>query len=198
MVKKIVAITGVLAVTLTLVVLAQDRHGKHHKGGMHGQMHGHAHGADGSGHDEATMPGLRGENATAQESEEIRVLFRNFETMSREVENLPDGIKTITRSSDPAVMAALTSHVVGMLDRVAKNDDPKIIIQSPTLDIFFVRGDKIKTQFDVTSDGVMVIQTSDDPEIVAALQTHAAEVTAMTDRGMEAVHEMMMQRGQSH
>ena len=32
--------------------------------------------------------------------------------------------------------------------------------------------------------GVFVVQTSDDPEVVAALHTHAVEVTAMTERGM--------------
>ena len=39
-----------------------------------------------------------------------------------------------------------------------------------------------------------MIQTSDDPEVVAALHTHAAEVSAMVERGMEAVHEMMAAR----
>ena len=39
-----------------------------------------------------------------------------------------------------------------------------------------------------------MIQTADDPEIVTALQTHAAEVSDMADRGMQAVHEMMMER----
>ena len=33
---------------------------------------------------------------------------------------------------------------------------------------------------------------SPDPEVVAALHTHAAEVSDMADRGMQAVHERMM------
>jgi len=40
----------------------------------------------------------------------------------------------------------------------------------------------------------VVVQTSDDPEVVVALQTHAAEVSDMVDRGMQAVHEAMMRR----
>jgi hypothetical protein len=84
----------------------------HMLGGMHG------HGADGTGHYERTMPGLRGENATPEESAELAVLFRNFRTLSREVTNLPDGIRTVTWSSDPDVMAALVSHVTGMIGRV--------------------------------------------------------------------------------
>lgn len=158
-------------------------------------MGGHMHGADGMGHDEVNMPGLRGANATDQESAELAVMFNNFKTLSREVENLPDGIRTVTRSSDPDVMAALVSHVSGMIGRVENLDDPQIFIQSPTLDIFFQRGDKIETTIDVTDEGVVVVQTSADPEVVTALQVHAGEVSAMAERGMEAVHEMMMARG---
>lgn len=156
--------------------------------------HGHMHGADGTGHDEANMPGLRGENATQEESAELAVLFRNFDTISRKVDNLPNGIRTVTGSSDNAVMDALVSHVVGMIDRVERKDDPKIFIQSPTLDIFFLRGDGIETDIAVTEAGIVVTQTSDDPELVSALQIHAGEVSDMADRGMRAVHEMMMRR----
>lgn len=157
----------------------------------------HGHGA-GHMHDEANMPGLRGENATAEESAEIAVLFRGFETITREVQNLPNGIKTLTRSSDQAVVDALISHSVGMIDRVDQLDDPQTIIQSPTLDIFFLRGEAITSNIDIIEGGLLVIQTSDDPDVVAALHAHAAEVTAMTERGMDAVHDMMMERGKGH
>lgn len=166
---------------------------QHMKHGMQGQ-HGHMHGADGTGHDEVNMPGLRGDNATPEESAELAVMFRNFETLSREVENLPNGIRTVTRSSDEHVMEALVNHVVGMIDRVGQLDDPQIMIQSPTLDIFFVRGERILSDVEITEDGIVVVQTSDDPEVVEALHVHAAEVSAMAERGMDAVHEMMMRR----
>lgn len=152
----------------------------------------HSHGADGTGHDMINMPGLRGANASAEESLELAVMFNGFESFTRTVENLPNGIRTVTRTSDPEVMEALVNHVAGMTERVFNNDDPKIIIQSKTLDIFFVRGDGILTDLDVLDDGIEVVQTSDDAEVVEALQAHAAEVSAMAERGMDAVHEMMM------
>jgi hypothetical protein len=155
----------------------------HHMGGHEGMQ--------GGMHDEANMPGLRGENATDQETAELAAMFRNFETITREVENLPKGIRTVTRSSDPEVMDQLTSHVIGMIDRVETMDDPKIFIQSPTLDIFFAQGDQLTTEIDLTDDGIIVVQTTENPELVRALHEHAAEVTAMSDRGMAAVHEMM-------
>ena len=171
------------------VLLAQGQGFAQMRGHMHGGMHGH-----GAGHDEATMPGLRGLNATPDESAELAVLFRNFQTLSRDVTNLPNGIRTVTRSSDPAVMDALISHTTGMIARVERGDDPQIMIQSPTLDIFFQRGEGISSEISVTEEGIVVVQTSTDPEVVAALHTHAAEVSDLVARGMLAVHEMMMKR----
>ena len=46
----------------------------------------------------------------------------------------------------------------------------------------------------MTDEGIVVVQTSDDPDVVKALQTHAGEVSDMVERGMEAVHESMMKR----
>lgn len=174
---------ALLPVEDTSAQMGQPRH-------HHGPGDGHRLGM----HDERTMPGLMGLNASERESEELAVMFRNFETMTRTVENLPNGIRTVTHSSDSEVMGVLASHVVGMIDRVERGDDPQIMIQSPTLDIFFVRGDAIATQIDFDEEGIIVVQTSDDPAMVAALQTHAAEVSAMAERGMQAVHEMMMDR----
>lgn len=163
----------------------------------HGGMHGHGmahHGADGTGHDEVNMPGLRGVDATPEESAELAVMFRNFEAIYRTVEELPNGIRTVTGSDDPEIMAVIASHVTGMIARVEEGRDPQIFIQSPTLDIFFERRESITTEIDVTDAGIVVVQTSDDPEVVAALHEHAGEVSAMADRGMDAVHEMMMRR----
>ncbi|WP_298676497.1 hypothetical protein [uncultured Lentibacter sp.] len=163
------------------------------------QMRGHEHGAHhghgaGHRHDMGAMPGLKGRDATEEESEELAVMFRRFEEISRSVENLPNGIRTVTFAQDEELMGVVASHVIGMIDRVDEGRDPEVIIQSPTLDILFERRARIVTEMDMTDEGIVVIQTSDDPEVVAALQTHAAEVSAMVERGMEAVHEMMAAR----
>ena len=164
--------------------------------GDHGMMN--HHGGWIMQHDETNMPGLQGENATPEESADLAVLFNNFDTITREVENLPNGIRTVTRSSDADVMDALVNHSVGMIDRVGQLDDPKILIQSPTLYIFFLQGEDIVSEVSIENEGLIVVQTSENPQIVEALQVHAAEVSAMSDRGMQAVHEMMMANGESH
>ena len=50
-------------------------------------------------------------------------MFHNFQTFTRKVTNLPDGIRTVTRSADSEVMAALVSHVTSMISRVENLDD---------------------------------------------------------------------------
>ncbi len=194
-----VALTCVIALLAGGVYLF-DRDGSFAQMMHHGQGHhymGKHHGADGGGHDMVNMPGLRGLDATQRESEELAIMFRNFPQITRDVENLPNGIRTITHSRDENLMAVIASHVVGMTERVNEGRDPQILIQSPTLDILFERRASIATEIDMTDEGIVVIQTSDDPEVVAALHEHAGEVSAMVERGMEAVHEMMMNRAEN-
>jgi len=163
---------------------------------MHNNMH-NQHSSGGMGHDIKNMPGLSGVNATQDESDELAIMFENFDTISREVTNLPNGIRTVTRSSDENVMAVLVSHITGMVDRVSRGDDPQIFIQSPTLDILFANGAKMQSQIDATEGGIVVVRTSADPDVVKALHVHAAEVSDMADHGMQAVHDAMAQRAKN-
>lgn len=159
-------------------------------GGGHGM--GMMHGRDGTGHDEVTMPGLRGLDATPEESAEMAEMFRKFPLIVRQVETLPNGIRAVTGSEDPELMAIIVSHVTGMIARVEEGRDPMVFIQSPTIDILFERRQFIETAIEVTEAGIVVVQTSDDPEVVAALHSHAAEVSDMAARGMQSVHERIM------
>jgi len=78
-----------------------------------------------------------------------------------------------------------------MVTRLAEGRNPEVIIQSPTLDALFDFHDEIETEIERTNDGVKVVQTSENPEVVFLLQAHAAEVSDMSLRGMVAVHERM-------
>ena len=186
-------IIGVAVAVLGLGIAFKDTIQTHMYAYMHSSMH-KSHIANGMGHNINNMPGLRGANASQAESDELAVMFENFDTITREVTNLPNGIRTVTRSSDEDVMAVLVNHIVGMVDRVSRGDDPKIFIQSPTLDVLFASGAEMQSQIDVTEEGVVVVRTSTDPDVVEALHVHAAEISDMADRGMQAVHDAMAQR----
>ena len=186
-------IIGAAVVAIGLGVAFKGTIQTHMYAFMHSSMHDR-HSAGGMGHDMKNMPGLRGANASQAESDELAVMFENFDTITREVTNLPNGIRTVTRSSDENVMAVLVSHIAGMVDRVERGDDPKIFIQSPTLDILFTNGADMHSHIDVADEGIVVVRTSTGPEVVAALHIHAAEVSGMIDHGMQAVYEAMAQR----
>ena len=151
---------------------------QHHEGGQHI-------------HDEVNMPGLQGKDTTQQEVSDLREIFRSHKGISRDVTNISNGIITTTEAEDETLREAIVSHVSMMVTRLQEGKNPEVIIQSPTLDALFEVYDEIETEIELTELGVKVIQTSANPAVVGLLQTHAAEVSDMSKRGMQAVHERM-------
>jgi hypothetical protein len=158
--------------------------------GMHGRMGPSMRGQIGPG-----MMGMNGGSATAAEHSDIRNLFFNHESIKRTVSNLPDGIRTVTESDDPQIAATIKKHVAAMGKRLEEGRDPGLPIESYALHSIFRDKDKIKTAYEVTEKGIVVVQTSTDARAVKALQDHAAEVTDLAQRGMVAAHEAMMKNG---
>ena len=126
---------------------------------------------------------------------DIRDLFFSHESIKRTVTNLPDGIRTVTELDDPQVAATIKKHVAEMGKRVEEGRDPGLPIESAALHSIFRDKDKIKTAYEMTEKGIIVVQTSTDATAVKALQDHAAEVTDLAQRGMVAAHEAMMKKG---
>jgi hypothetical protein len=165
--------------------LAVQGYEKHH-GKMHSNMGQHRE------HDEVNMPGLQGKDTTDQEVNDLKNIFTNHKKITRNVTNVPNGIKTITFSKDEKVRESIINHVSMMTTRMAENKNPEVMIQSPTLTELFKYYDQIETELEVTDTGIAVIQTSKNPEVVQLLQKHAGEISDMVDRGMQAIHERMM------
>jgi hypothetical protein len=153
--------------------------GMDHMGGMGGMGMGHM---------------FKGVDTTPEEEAELRAMFDGHDKITRTVENLPNGIRTVTETPDPALRDQLVTHVIGMIDRVDQGRDPKVTIQSLTLDILFKNRTLIVTEMDPTDTGIIIVQTSDDAETVAALQKHAAEVSDLAARGIISAQEAMMAR----
>jgi hypothetical protein len=152
--------------------------------GMYGPA-GMAHGMMGAGPHSATMA----------EMHVIHELLANHDRIRRSVTNLPDGIRTVTESDDPRIAQVIKEHVAGMGQRVAAGRDPGLPIESPALRAIFQNKDKIETKAETTDKGVIVVQTSSDPQTVSVLQQHAAEVTDLVQGGMQAMRTAMMRNG---
>jgi hypothetical protein len=173
-----------------------DDHYKMGDGKGHGMGQGMGHGGGHSGgHDEVNMPGLNGKDTTPDEVNDLKTLFQNHEGITRDVVLLPNGIKTITEAADETLRDAIVNHVSMMITRLEDGQNPEVMIQLPTLDKLFAVYQDIETTIEMIEMGVAVVQTSTNLEAVRLLQTHAAEVSDMAARGMEAVHERMMRSG---
>jgi hypothetical protein len=209
--KKFLVIGGIAAATIlvggwALAQSAGHGPGGFGPGGMMGMRGGPAmHGKMGPGMRGQMGPGMTGMgpgmmgmshgSATMSEHSDIRELFFNHDRIKRTVTNLPDGIRTVTESDDPQVAATIKKHVAEMGQRVEEGRDPGLPIETPALHSIFRDKDKIKSTYETTEQGVIVVQTSTDASAVKALQDHAAEVSDLTKRGMVAAHEAMMNRG---
>jgi hypothetical protein len=141
------------------------------------------------------MMGLGHDSATMAQMHVIHELVVNHDRIKRTVTNLPNGIRTVTESDDPAVARLIQQHVATMMQRIAAGSDPGLPMESPALHALFRDRDKIRTTLESTATGTIVEQTSNDAKTVAALQQHAAEVSDLTRGGMAAMHAAMMKNG---
>ena len=193
----VIALTGAFALIFYFlhgginhdyVEMHKSNHGmqsanKHHRKNLHE-------------HDEVNMPGLKGKDTKEQEINDLKEIFRSHKGISRVVTNITNGIVTTTEAQDERLRKAIVSHVSMMVTRLIEGKNPEIIIQSPTLDALFGVHNQIDTEVELTKTVIKVTQTSTNSEVVRMLQTHAAEVSDMSNRGMQAVHERMA--GQRH
>jgi hypothetical protein len=140
------------------------------------------------------MMGAAGDAATAEQLRIIHTLFVAHDRIKRTVTNIPDGIRTETSSDDPEIAALLKNHAADMMKRVEAGSDPGLPIESDALHAIFRNKDKIRTTTQLTENGVIVVQTSDDPRTVATLQEHAGQVSDFVTEGMTALHTAMMRR----
>ena len=143
-------------------------------------------------HDEVNMPGLQGKDTTDQEVNDLKEIFSSHKGIIRLVSKIENGIVTTTQAENKTLREAIVSHVTMMVTRLQEGKNPEVIIQSPTLDSLFDVYEEIDTEIELIDKGIKVIQTSTNPKVIKLLQKHAAEVSDMSKRGMEAVQERMM------
>jgi hypothetical protein len=139
------------------------------------------------------MAGMHSGDAAFQaDMQLVHEMFAGHDKIKRSVENLPDGIRTVTESDDPQVAQALKAHVASMEQRL--KDGRVFNLFSSTLPVLFDNKDKIKTTVEMTQKGAVVTQTSADVKVVAALQAHAGEVDELARDGMAAMMRGMRSR----
>jgi len=123
----------------------------------------------------------------------VHEMLAAHDKIKRTVTNLPDSIRTVTESDDPQVAKEIKDHVASMAGRL--KDGRVFNVASHTLPTIFATNDKIRTRIEQTLKGVIVTQTSTDPDAVAALKAHAGEVSDLARGGMVALMRHLMANG---
>jgi hypothetical protein len=184
-------LAGIAALTVALGVgiYAFTAHSQDRPGFGPFGMHGMGPGMMAMGPD---MMGMANDEATMSQLQVIHTMLVNHDRITRTVTNMPNGIRTVTESDDPALAEQIKTHVADMGTRVGAGDDPGLPIESEALHSIFRNKDKIHTTYETTAKGIVVVQTSDDAQTVEALQSHAGEVTDLVHGGMAALQTAMM------
>jgi hypothetical protein len=138
------------------------------------------------------MMGGRHDSTTMKSMQAIHELLMRHDRIDRTVTELPDGVRTLTESDDPALALRIREHVAQMYRLLAAGRDPGLPHTTDVLRGLFRNRERIRTTMDTTPKGIVVVQTSSDSAVAALLRQHAAEVTEMVRGGMEALHHRMM------
>jgi len=154
---------------------AATAHGKHGKGG---------HGGEAAGVPGKTKPELMADAHT---------LLNEHASITRTVEQLPNGVRTVTTTTDPELVAVLQRHPREMAAHLkaggrVRNGDP----------VFRGLADhakEVEISYKDIENGVIATVTSKNEEVVELIRQHAAKVTAMSERGRAAMHEGLGGKG---
>ena len=122
-----------------------------------------------------------GDGAHAADMQLFHQLFAHRSEITRNVVMRPDGIETVTESMNPDVTRLLQTHVTSMLARV--KDGRPIHQRDPLFAELFRHADKITAEYEATTHGVRVVETSNDSYVVKLLQAHAEVVSAFIANG---------------
>jgi hypothetical protein len=111
----------------------------------------------------------------------LHELFDHRAEIVRQVTRLPNGVETLTESTNPAVVRTLQAHVASMLARV--EEARPIHQRDPLFREIFRHAAFIDARHETTANGVRVIETSTDPYVAKLIQAHADVVTAFIANG---------------
>jgi len=111
-------------------------------------------------------------------------LLRRHGDIRREVESIPNGIRARTWALDPTLVPLLHTHAQQMHRRVTEKFGLRF--WDPAFAELFAQADKVKMTVTLTENGVDILETSDDANVVKLIRAHGATVSAFVDHGGRA------------
>ena len=128
--------------------------------------------------------------ATAGDMSTYMELFARHGELRRTVEEIPGGVRTVTESDAPELVAQLRAHVASMYEHL--DQGAEVSCMSDSLPTLFRNANGYRRRLATTPKGVAVTETSNDPWLTQAIRAHAREVTGFVREGMPAMMRGMM------
>jgi hypothetical protein len=122
--------------------------------------------------------------ATSGDMSTYMDMFSQHTRIHRTVEEIPGGIRTTTESDDPSLASQIQAHVSAMYTHLEQGQE--VMCMSPTLPTLFGNASGYHRRLTITSNGVSVTETSEDPHLEQMIREHAKEVTGFVQEGMPA------------
>jgi hypothetical protein len=140
-------------------------------------------------------PGIRlvdhnGMGVDAMDMSRYMEVFNRHSELTRTVEEIPGGVRTVTQSNSPDLVAQLQAHVSSMYSHV--DEGAEVMCMSGSLPTLFSRASDYRRQLTFITNGVMAEETADDPVLMQAIRAHAQEVTGFVRDGMPPMMRAMM------
>lgn len=101
----------------------------------------------------------------------IQDLLTQHEKIQRSIEEIPNGIRAVTTSTDPDITTLIRTHVREMKSRI--QDGHPIRAEDPLFREIFRHHDKIRFEIEDVPGGVRVTETSSDPQVVLLIRQRA-------------------------
>ncbi|MBA3511143.1 hypothetical protein [Sphingomonas sp.] len=106
-----------------------------------------------------------------QDMRPIHGLLASHDKIQRRVEDIPNGVRTITTSKDPEVAEMIRTHVRQMKARYSRGQP--IRNMDPVFRELFRNRHKASLDYEDIPGGIRVTHTSDDPQVVLLIRQHA-------------------------
>jgi len=121
------------------------------------------------------------------DQEVFHALLRHHDQIQRELTQIPDGIRSLTTSANPEIVRLLHDHVPAMHHRLEENFGLRF--WDPAFPEIFAQREKVRMVVTLVPTGVLVEETSDDPNVVTLIQAHGAVVSLFVRRGFAQAQE---------
>ena len=129
-------------------------------------------------------------SATQADIRSYMNLFDRHTEIRRTVEVIDGGVRTTTESAAPGLIELLQAHVSSMYAHLSQHAE--VTCMSSSLPTLFRNSAGYRRELTLTAKGVVVTETSSDPQLTNAIRTHSQEVSGFVRDGMSAMMQGMM------